>query len=156
MVAVLSDPGRFWSKVDKSGPDDCWEWTAVRHPFGYGKIKVTGQYEYAHRVAYTLERQSPGDDLVLHTCDNPSCVNPNHLYLGDHSDNAQDAFDRGRGYRRSDLTEKDVREIKRLLARSDKTHKEIASEFGVVASCISNISTGRNWSHVELKEVNQQ
>jgi len=146
---VLSDVKRFWSKVDIGGPDECWEWMAVRHPFGHGKIKVDGQYEYAHRVAYSLERGALGDDLVLHKCDNPPCVNPNHLYLGDHTDNIRDAYNRGQ---RSDspLTKQDVVEIKRKLADGEKTQREIAEEFGVVRGCIANIATGRNWSRVEI------
>jgi len=150
---VLSDVKRFWSKVDIGGPDECWEWMAVRHPFGHGKIKVDGQYEYAHRVAYSLERGALGDDLVLHKCDNPPCVNPNHLYLGDHSDNLKDAYERGGQERSSKLSENQVREIKRKLQDGDTSQRELAEEYGVVRGCISNIATGRRWSHISVEEV---
>lgn len=84
---------RFWDKVDKSG--DCWVWTASINKKGYGWFKFGGRMMLAHRVSYELEIGEITDGLlVLHRCDNPSCVNPEHLYLGDHDTNMADRVSR--------------------------------------------------------------
>jgi hypothetical protein len=98
----LSLATRFWAKVDKRGPDECWEWTGARQPQGYGTIGVYlgyRSYGYArsNRVAWELMRGPVPDGLhVLHSCDNPPCVNPNHLFLGTALDNIHDCIDKGR------------------------------------------------------------
>lgn len=130
---------RFWQKVRKKGPNDCWPWQAVRHPSGHGKIRVNGEYQYAHRVSYKIHNGPPGGSQVLHTCDNPRCVNPRHLYRGTPADNMRDA---------SPLSRADVCRIKRLLAEGEQTHQEIADEYGVVSGTIGNIACGANWSDV--------
>jgi hypothetical protein len=93
---------RFWSKVDKRGPNDCWEWTAYRHPQGYGLIRHGGRDQRAHRVALEL---ALGEDLgprwALHRCDNPPCCNPAHLYAGSRAENIADAVER---HRYADIT----------------------------------------------------
>jgi len=82
---------RFWAKVDKSG--DCWIWTAGRLRQGYGRFD--GQL--AHRVAFAFERGPVPDGMfVLHSCDNPPCVNPGHLRLGTHVDNMREMRERRR------------------------------------------------------------
>lgn len=89
---------RFWEKVDRSG--DCWTWTAYRNPAGYGEINLGGRLGavLAHRVAYELTFDvAPGDLHVLHRCDNPACVRPDHLFLGTHIDNMRDMTAKGRG-----------------------------------------------------------
>lgn len=89
---------RFWKRVDKAGPDECWPWTAARMPKGYGCMGVgKGVMEYAHRLAFWLVHgEIPDGKFILHHCDNPPCVNPAHLYAGTHQDNMNDMKSRGR------------------------------------------------------------
>lgn len=76
---------RFWSKVDRKGPDECWNWTAYLNDDGYGYFKLNGMPLYAHRVVIVLEgRRLPDKKLVHHTCQNSACVNPKHLQVTDH------------------------------------------------------------------------
>lgn len=97
---------RFWEKVDQSG--DCWLWMGGRNDDGYGIVQWEGHVTGAHRVAYEISvGPIPEGKLVLHSCDNPSCVNPNHLWIGDQSDNAADSVAKGRKGKRG------IREIKR-------------------------------------------
>jgi hypothetical protein len=89
---------RFWAKVNKTD-GGCWEWTAVTNQHGYGHLHPPGSRTpiYAHRYSAMLHFGMFDRRLfVLHHCDNPPCVNPDHLYLGDHKDNARDMVQRGR------------------------------------------------------------
>lgn len=95
-VAPIAD--RFWSKVDTDG--DCWEWQAAKNPKGYGFFGLGRRgdgHALAHRVAYELTTGSIPDGLcVLHKCDNPGCVRPDHLWLGTRADNNRDMIGKGR------------------------------------------------------------
>jgi hypothetical protein len=84
---------RFWTKVDKRGDDECWEWLAGKNEAGYGCFDIEGRHGKAHRVAWELAHGRPFPDgmLACHSCDNPSCVNPNHIWPGTHADNNRDA-----------------------------------------------------------------
>ncbi len=80
---------RFWSKVDKSG--ECWEWRAGKEKGGYGVIGINGKSYKSHRISYFIKNNFKNFvSLVCHKCDNPKCVNPDHLFLGSHLDNARD------------------------------------------------------------------
>jgi hypothetical protein len=91
---------RWVDKVDMKGPDDCWEWLAAKHRFGYGCFKTNKKLILAHRFSYTHYKNNgqpmPSNLCVCHHCDNPGCVNPNHLFLGTHTDNMKDMLRKGR------------------------------------------------------------
>jgi hypothetical protein len=81
---------RFWDSVAVGEPDECWEWQACIDDKGYGRISVGGKAKLSHRVAWSLHHGREPDLNVLHTCDNPACCNPGHLYEGTYVDNGQD------------------------------------------------------------------
>lgn len=92
-----SDLKRFWEKVDILGKDDCWEWKAGKSKDGYGRFKLRGKTYYAHRISWFLKNGTiPHGILVCHDCDNPSCENPSHFFLGTNKNNRQDASKKGR------------------------------------------------------------
>lgn len=151
---------RFWDKVDRGDEEECWEWQAHTVQ-GYGNIRGRPENDSknrnSHRVAYELEHGDvPNDKMILHTCDNRLCVNPGHLYAGDHADNAEDMYERsppnreyetGEEAANAKLTEKQVKEIKAKM--NVKTQPELAENYGVSVSLISKISRGILWEEVE-------
>ena len=145
---------RFWEKVAVGEPWECWEWMAGRGRWDYGQFWI-GKTQQAHRVAWVLSgHDDPGHLCVCHHCDNTSCVNPSHLFIGTQADNIRDCFDKGRGADRSGengsnskLTERDVSKIK-LLLDLKHTHVSIAKRFGVSRATITAIKAGRVWKFV--------
>lgn len=92
--ALIDQPEKFWAKVDRRGPDECWPWLGCLSTMGYGRA---GKKGYAHRLAWRLMRGPiPAGHYVLHRCDNPPCCNPSHLFLGDAAANARDMAAKGR------------------------------------------------------------
>lgn len=139
---------RFWDKVDKSG--DCWLWTGAKgNQMGYGMFNLNGT-KRAHRVSWEICFGSiPKGLCVLHKCDVPLCVNPDHLFLGSNADNSRDKVDKGRSAKgekinTAKLTKEDVIWIRELGA----SHRRIAKCFGVDKSQISRIKAKKTWGHV--------
>lgn len=158
-----NDRNRFWSKVDKSG--DCWIWLASKWARGYGVFTIRGRRYRAHRVSYQLSNDRDALGLVCHTCDNPSCVNPGHLYDGTPSSNMADKIKRGRqgnhgpknpacGSRNghSKMTETGVVEIRERYRSWNKGKRsniaEIAKDYGISASAALRIVNREVWRHV--------
>lgn len=145
-----ADIARFWAKVEKSA--GCWEWTSQRRNH-YGLFSLNSKPVSAHRVSYFLE-YGEYDGLVLHKCDNPPCVRPDHLFIGTHQDNTDDMFEKGRRDRRKPR-EKKVREGHKIshadyLEIVEALKKpywgqvnDLAEKYGVQHSMISHIKTGR-------------
>lgn len=158
---------RFWQKVDRSS--ECWTWTAVKNHWGYGRIMVQGKARAAHRVSYLISNGPvPAGMCVLHTCDNPPCVNPSHLFLGTLKDNMLDMVRKGRGPSRlfthgpsgprtntakgeshghSFLREADVREMRALRA-TGLSYAAIARRFGIHSTTARDICVRQRWKHV--------
>ena len=147
MPLTESDCDRFWSKVDRRDPDACWEWRGPLRRDGYGFFGVGGRNLTASRLACELAH-GPSELESCHTCDNPRCCNPAHLYWGTHRQNMRDRDERGRtasGERngRAKLTAEQVREIR---GRPDSQRK-LAVEFGVDRTTIRDIRQGKIWQH---------
>lgn len=127
----------------------CWEWTKKKFKNGYGCFTYRGRYLLAHRVSYeAYYGEEPLGMLVMHSCDNPSCVNPQHLSLGTHSDNYKDMLAKGRGnpargsrHPRYKLSDDDIKEIINRR-NSGELCKDLAVEFSVSSKTISVVSRG--------------
>jgi hypothetical protein len=130
----------------------CFVWTGTLSKRGYGKIDVNGISYRAHRLAYELAYGPIPDGMVIcHRCDNRACVNPAHLFLGTHADNIADRDKKGRNRQlfgaeqgHAKLTDADV-----LNIRADqRTHVEIAKDYGVTWRNIGRIKRGETWKHL--------
>jgi len=145
---------RFWSKVDKDGPNGCWEWVSFIH-LGYGQFWLNGRSQKTHRVSWVMHNGDiPKGLMVCHHCDNRKCVNPEHLFIGTAADNAADMVAKGRAYRpmgekhgMAILNEEKVKEIKMWLAIGC-LQRHISTAYGICESTINHINTGRQWGHV--------
>jgi hypothetical protein len=141
----------FWSWVDKNGPNGCWIWTGFKLNSGYGETTLNGKKITVHRLSYRWAKGDIPEGMhILHTCDTALCVNPDHLYAGKDKENTQDRLNRGRYPTK--LTPDDIREIRRLLAAANYRrgiNLELAAKFGVAASQISVIRSGKAWSFVK-------
>lgn len=148
---------RFWSKVSKGTPSECWPFTAARDSWGCGRISVDGKLIGSNRVAWILTcGPIPSGLLVCHKCDNPPCCNPGHLFLGTTKENSQDMARKGRGGRShgtshycAKLTDDQVIEIRKLYSAGKFNQYELAPLFGVSRGMISKIVRGASWKHLK-------
>jgi hypothetical protein len=141
--------------LDKVSPEPnsgCWIWTGTANKDGYGQFGIgPSRSEKAHRSSYRIFKgEMPGKKLVCHKCDVPSCVNPDHLFLGSALDNTTDAKNKGRmafGTRSgvARLTEEDVRFIRRSAGVAARI---IAEKIGVSRGTVEAVRDGRTWTHV--------
>jgi hypothetical protein len=141
---------KFWSRVDKSGGDDaCWLWTGAKRETGYGQVRWKGRSaRKAHRVAFEISYgfPPPSNLFVCHTCDNPLCVNPLHLFLGTHKENMEDMRAKGKGAKK--LTSVQVTEIRRLFDSHEIERTALARQFGVSTQTVYLIGHRVRWSHI--------
>ena len=127
----------------------CWEFTGGHDSWGYGAIYHEGRQLGAHKASWIAHKGEVGNSHVLHTCDNRSCINPDHLYLGSHQDNMKDRDLRGRQFSGlTRLSEEEVREIKNFLGTTSRTLEDIGRQFNVTKHTIFDIKRERTWSHV--------
>lgn len=150
---------RFWAKVDKRGLGECWEWRGATTADGYGWLSLGGRNgpAGAHRISWNLHKGSIPDNLwVLHRCDNPRCVNPEHLFLGTTQDNTADMVAKGRhrpppypiGEQQwsAKLTAEKVRLIRSMA--DNYSHRDISSRFSISKTQVARILCGKSWRHV--------
>lgn len=143
---------RFGANVEKT--DGCWQWTGYRGQNGYGRLNIAGRPVLAHRISWELHNEPiTSDQHVLHRCDNPPCVRPDHLFLGDQAANNADMRAKGRfrpgathgsEHWAAKLTENDVREIR---ASSDHP-QQIADRFGISRRTVRAIRAMQSWRHL--------
>jgi len=140
--------------IDQTNLSGCWTWTGSMAGSGYGAINYNNKKLAAHRVAYQIYKGDPGDLFVLHKCDNPICVNPEHLFLGTNLDNAKDRQAKGRCYAakgiknsNAKLSVDDILKI-RELATLGVSYSEIGRRFGISHNQASLIHKRKAWSHI--------
>ncbi|WP_317728942.1 HNH endonuclease signature motif containing protein [Achromobacter xylosoxidans] len=151
---------RLANALDSAPDGACWEWQRARLPKGYGAIRVDGAPMYAHRLSYLLGVGPIPDGLfVLHRCDNPPCINPQHLFVGTCRDNALDSIEKGRASHpplvkkfgeqnpQARLRAADIHDIRMRIACGDAL-KSIGESYGVSGSTIADIKYGNTWRDV--------
>jgi hypothetical protein len=147
---------RFLRKVIKT--DNCWLWVGAKHSYkGYGSFSNGKKIVKTHRFAYEhFIGPIPENMCVLHKCDTPSCVRPEHLFLGSNQDNVDDKLSKNRHPKGehtvlAKLTDKDVKEIKQKLKFPYiGINNDLAQEYGVNHRTISGIKTGKSWAHISI------
>ena len=148
---------RLANGLDAAEDGMCWEWTRTHNGEGYGTLTVDGRRVYAHRLAFELAGGEIPDGLdVLHECDNPRCINPEHLSAGTRSKNMADCHARGRSRIPSPrmtgesngsakLTKEEVAEIRKAIERGE-VQRAIGARYGVSQTLVSAIKRGRLWN----------
>lgn len=156
----LSLEDRFMKYVQKSDdPDGCWEWIGCKNSDGYGSFKINNKTYSSHRVSYALFiGDIPDRMLVCHSCDNPNCVNPAHLWLGTNKDNVTDMYNKGRqshvgapkgeNHWSHKLTEQKIYQIHKMIEQGHAQRK-IAKMFEISESTVSYIKSNLRWKHIK-------
>jgi hypothetical protein len=143
---------RFWKYTAKGPKEECWPWVGAQQG-GYGVLKVGGKFERASRVSYAMHFGDIGpSQLVCHRCDNPTCVNPAHLFLGTNKENMQDAAEKNRtlfGARNNKTKLSDIKvKLGRLLRDNGWSYEKIALRFNVSGTTMSAAIRGKTWRRV--------
>lgn len=154
-LAVYAE--RLMAKCEPQAASGCWHWTGALRDKGYGHMKFEGRYAGAHRVSYLLFVGGiPDGMMVCHRCDNPRCINPDHLWLGTCRDNLHDMVAKGRhrsGVSKGSsngsakLSDADVAAI-RAAPKVYGSGRRLAAHFGVNEASICEIRAGRRWGHL--------
>jgi hypothetical protein len=147
---------RYWEKVDRRGPDDCWPWRRTTDEFGHGQFFVSPERgrvpAHVYGVELTTGQRCPEGKEGCHHCDNPPCCNPAHIYYGTRQQNVDDMWNRNRAPQGADRTQSKVDDHAVLAIRlrfaDGETLLSLASEYGVSDTLISLIVNGHRWSHV--------
>jgi hypothetical protein len=160
----LSTINRFWAKVDRRGPDECWPWIGATDGRRYGHLRLerSRKTRKAHIISWEIENRLslPDGKCICHRCDNPPCVNPEHLFCGTYQDNSIDCVIKGRhrafydtewqrGVRNANaaLTEEQAREIIRRI-EAGEPNRAIAVDFPISEGMVSRIKRGKAWAHL--------
>ena len=148
---------RFWRFVDKKESNECWNWTSNLCA-GYGRISLGAKKDGAtgsHRFSWELHNKQsiPSGMVVMHSCDNPLCVNPSHLNVGTYKDNTQDMITKGRKVTVAPLGTENGKaiineEIVKAIRASNLSHVDLGKQFNVSVGCVRGVRSGRTWSHV--------
>lgn len=142
---------RFWSRVKRGAPGECWLWERSVDGFGYGRFYFAGGNARAHRFSWVLHYgEIPVGLSVLHQCDRPRCVNPAHLFLGTHEENMADMVSKrrrphGAAHAKTTLSESDVARIR----RDSRPSRRVAAEYGVDPRTICRIRRRETWKYFE-------
>lgn len=144
--------------IPHNGRYRCWTWEGFRDPKGYGGFNTSGRMERAHRfaaLAFIGQPPSAEEGHALHRCDNPSCVNPAHLFWGSNADNVRDRENKGRGARfygeahpQCRLNVEKVHDIRRRWAAGGVKQRDLAAEYGVSQMTIYRVIHQHNWKGV--------
>ena len=149
---------KFWRFVDIGKVNECWNWEGAKDGGGYGTfVSPVIEESKSHRISWAIVNgEIPDGFWVLHKCDNSSCINPYHLFLGTHRDNMWDKVKKERQSRmmgarngRSLLTEKEVREIRDLYALGNFSYRKLAFRFGISQTQMARIIKRESWSWVD-------
>lgn len=159
MSALAIQPAvtaRFWPKVDRGQPSECWHWRGAKSREGYGNFRLCGKVTLAHRVSLAIAGSAvTADHSVLHSCDNPRCVNPSHLRLGTHGENMAERNSKGRArggalhgaaHPAARLDAAQVAEIRALAASKSMSQRLIGAQFGISQGHVSNLLNSKTWS----------
>lgn len=147
-----SEEEKFWSKIKTiANPEKCWEWQGCRNTKGYGLSTFKGKRAVAHRIAFYLHNGYWATNDVCHSCDNPPCCNPNHLWEGTRKENMADMMAKGRGVgkkKKPKLTPENILKIRELLNNNQRI-MNIARLFNVSCATIYDIKKERKWKWVK-------